>query len=191
MGSLLVLSCATWVLLLLNPSLMYAHQTQVGNLTIHHQVDLAPEFPSLLTQSLALTQQSELYQPDRFIDVCLNDGSAYPRLLGEWRGGVAYSFLNKVVVNHCELDVEQRVAFWQWEVNNYELRKWDLTELLAHELTHAYQAGKETRHALKYPTWKVEGYAEYIAPKESNPISPPFFRSYSKRKIDLSRASPG
>ena len=169
--SLLGFSCAFGLILLLNPSLSYAHQTQLNQVKVFHQQPLEPELKVALEKALTITSQSELFISEHPVKLCLNDGSRYPGLLGRMRGGVAYTFLNHVVMNQCELDVQQNIVFWRWAVNQYEWRSWNLTELLAHELTHVYQNEKNTFDVLHHPSWKIEGYAEYIARKGRGPGS--------------------
>ena len=47
--------------LLLNPSLLYAHETVTGQYTIYHNQPLYPAFEQRLTQARALVRPSEVF----------------------------------------------------------------------------------------------------------------------------------
>jgi hypothetical protein len=169
--SVLGLSFVVWLVLLMNPSLSYAHQTQFGPVTVYHQQDLPAETAGMLDQSIHLIRESELYDEDIRIDLCLNDGSFYPELW-PYKGLTAYSFMNKTVIYRSEPDFAHNYTEWSWAVNHYERRRWKLTELLAHEFIHVLQYQQEKLHTLKYDHWKIEGYAEYVSRKERGPLLP-------------------
>ena len=92
--------------------------------------------------------------------ICLNDGSNYPKLMQTIRGkAFAWGFYDKVVL--------QGTANYNYnyvELNGY---KWNLTQLLAHEMTHCLQFDKlglwKSNPIANIPNWKWEGYAEYVS----------------------------
>lgn len=151
-----------WSVLLLNPTLSYAHSTALDNITIYHNEPLPEAVESILSDAIQLVKASPLYSAEEQIDICLNDGSYYPQLW-IYQGGLAYAFYNKVVMNHSEPDFSENRAYYTWEVNNNETRKVDLTWLIAHEITHTMQSRWDRLFPLKYDFWKIEGYAEYIS----------------------------
>lgn len=152
--------------IILNPGAVYASKTTIGSFSIYHNATLDKGFVQDLLQAHALVAQSELYDATLQTDICLNDGSVYPTLIEKTLGSAfARGFYNKVVLmgtvnNHC------------LELNNYN---WNLTQLLAHELTHCLQYKRfgfwHSNPAAHYPAWKWEGYPEYVArrsPSQSN-----------------------
>lgn len=146
--------------LVLNPSLLYAHETVTSQYTIYHSQPLDPAFGQRLAQARALVRPSEVFDHTLRLEVCLNDGSRYPRLVQAVLGpAFAWGLLDKVVLNG-ELNVPAN----QLTFRHYA---WNLTRLLAHEMTHCYQFHRlgwwRTNPLASYPTWKREGYAEYVA----------------------------
>lgn len=148
------------LVIILNPLLTYANKTTHNNFTIFHNSPLDPTLITKLSHANKLVSLSELYNPKHKFDICLNDGSNYPKLIQSLRGqAFAWGFYNKVVL--------QGTANFK---NNYiELHgyKWNLTQLLAHEMTHCLQFDKmgllKSKPFANIPNWKWEGYAEYVS----------------------------
>ena len=148
------------LIIVLNPVLTYAHHTKHTNFTIYHEQTLHPTFIKQLDHAHELIKKSEFYNPHLQLDICLNDGSVYPTLIQKLRGrAFAWGFYNKVVLQGAINYDDQTV-----ELNGY---KWNLHELLAHEITHCLQFDKfglfNSNPLAGIPAWKWEGYAEYIA----------------------------
>jgi len=156
-GALLVLLLLG---ILLNPSILYAHSTQVANYSVYHQKELDPHFLLRLTKCNELLQASELHDSDYQMDLCLDDGSLYPALMKALRGlAFAWGFSNKIVlqgVSNAETNKQ--------ELNGYY---WNLEQLLAHEAIHCYQYHSfglwNSNPIAGHPDWKWEGYREYIS----------------------------
>lgn len=151
--------------LLLNPGFLYAHETVTRHYTIYHNQPLDPAFGQRLAQARALVRPSDVFANTLRLEVCLNDGSPYPRLVQAVEGpAFAWAFYNKVVLNG-----ELQVAANQLTFRHYG---WNLTRLLAHEMTHCYQFHRfglwRSNPLAHYPTWKWEGYAEYVARQPSS-----------------------
>ena len=159
-----VFIAALLLVIILNPVLTYASKTVHNNYTIFHNKPLDKTLPSQLDQATELLKASEFYNPKLTLDICLNDGSVYPKLMQKIRGqAFAWGFYNKVVL--------QGTASYK---NNYVMLngyKWNLTQLLAHEMTHCLQFNKlgfwKSKPVADLPDWKWEGYAEYIARQNS------------------------
>ncbi|QLH47729.1 MAG: hypothetical protein HWD58_20245 [Bacteroidota bacterium] len=148
------------LIIVINPILTYANKTTHNNLTVFHNKTLDPTLLTKLDQATELLKASELYNPDLHLDICLNDGSKYPKLIRAIRGqAFAWGFYNKVVLQGNANYNENYV-----ELNGY---KWNLTQLLAHEMTHCLQFDKlgfwKSKPIANIPNWKWEGYAEYVS----------------------------
>ena len=148
------------LIIILNPILTYANKTTHNNLTVFHNKTLDPTLLTKLDQATELLKASEFYNPDLHLDICLNDGSKYPKLIRAIRGqAFAWGFYNKVVLQGNANYNENYV-----ELNGY---KWNLTQLLAHEMTHCLQFDKlgfwKSKPIANIPNWKWEGYAEYVS----------------------------
>jgi len=148
------------LLIILNPKLSYANKTTHNNFTIYHKSELDPLFISQLDNANGLLKTSEFYYDKFKLDICINDGSKYTRLI-EILGGSQFArgFYDKVVL----------FGNPNFKENYVELRgyKWNLTQLLAHEMTHCLQFDKfgfwKSKPVADIPNWKWEGYAEYVS----------------------------
>jgi len=148
------------LVIILNPILTYANKTTHNNYTIFHNKPLDPTLTIKLDQVSDLLKASEFYNPKLHLDICLNDGAKYPKLIKLLRGqAFAWGFYNKVVLQGITNFTDNYV-----ELNGY---KWNLTQLLAHEMTHCIQFDKlgfwKSKPIANIPNWKWEGYAEYVS----------------------------
>ncbi|TPG64568.1 hypothetical protein EAH73_15485 [Hymenobacter nivis] len=153
-------------LLVLNPGFLYANRTATPHYTIYHNRPLDPALLPRLEQARAIDQQSSWFDPTLRLNICLNDGSAYPGLVEKLRGpAFGWSIYRSVVLNGEANPQANYVA-----LNGY---KWDFVQLLAHEAAHCYQLrrlGIWQMNPLipQHPMWKLEGYAEYVARRGPN-----------------------
>lgn len=153
------------LIIILNPILTYANKTTHKTFTIYHNTKLDPLLTSQLDNANDLLKTSEFYNDKLNLDICLNNGSKYTRLI-EIIGGrqFARGFYDKVVLFGNANFKENYV-----ELQGY---KWNLTQLLAHEMTHCLQFAKfgfwKSKPIANIDNWKWEGYAEYIARQNTN-----------------------
>jgi hypothetical protein len=146
---------------MLSPILLYANKTVIGNQSIYHNQPLDKNFQIRLQQANDITRSSELYDPNLKTDICLKDGSAYPRLIETVLGkDFISSFYNKNVFDGDTINF----------AGNYIVlgeHKWNLTQMLAHAEVHCLQFNKyglwHSNPIAKHPVWKWEGYPEYTA----------------------------
>jgi hypothetical protein len=148
------------LVIILNPILTYANKTTHNNYTIFHNKPLDPTLTIKVDLATDLLKASEFYNPKLQLDICLNDGSNYPKLIRALRGqAFACGFYNKVVLQGAENFKDNYV-----ELNGY---RWNLMQLLAHEMTHCIQFDKlgfwKSNPIANIPNWKWEGYAEYVS----------------------------
>ncbi|MEN0049278.1 MAG: hypothetical protein AAF806_19620 [Bacteroidota bacterium] len=146
------------VIFLLNPSLLYAHQDTYKNITIHHNGTLDEDLKEVIDLSLASVESAKIYQKDFKSQLCLNDGSFYPKLVQKILGDDVFTaFSNKIVVLGEPSDAFNR--FYKWE---QELR---YDQFLSHALMHNLQFKHHGFFGANplgiHPQWKWEGYVEY------------------------------
>ena len=146
--------------IILKPILTYANKTTHKNFSIYHNKTIDPLLISRLDQATVLLETSEFYNNNHKLDICLNDGSTYPTIIKTIRGqAFAWGFYDKVVMQGTMNCKDNFV-----ELNGY---KWNLTQLLAHEMTHCLQFDKlgfwGSKPIANIPNWKWEGYAEYVS----------------------------
>ncbi|TAF46521.1 MAG: hypothetical protein EAZ51_04825 [Sphingobacteriales bacterium] len=151
--------------IILNPAFVYANKTTYKNFTIYHHSKLNPLLISYVNKATELLKTSELYRHDIKLDICLNEGSVYPSIVSGIAGqGFAFGFYNKVVLLG-KMNCHNNTV----EINGYN---WNLTQLLAHEITHCLQFNNlgfwHSNPIAAIDNWKWEGYAEYVARQEPN-----------------------
>ncbi len=153
------------VTFMLNPILLYANRTSVGNYSIYHNKPLDKNTQNRLEKSIAIIKSSELYDPELKMDICLKDGSKYPKLIEKILGrDLLSSFYNKIVFTGDEVSFDSNYI-------KIDRHKWNLTEMLAHAQVHCLEFKKyglwKSNPVAKHPEWKWEGYPEYIARQNS------------------------
>ena len=148
--------------IVLNPNLAYANKTTYADFTVYHNKPLDAAFYDKLDHASSLIHNSEFFNSKLRLDICLNDGSFYPSLIKRLRGeAFGWGFYNKVVLRG-------KADYYN---NTVELRgyRWNLVQLLAHEMTHCLQFKKlgfwHSKPFARIAAWKWEGYAEYVARK--------------------------
>jgi len=151
--------------IILNPILTYANKTVYNNYTVFHNETFDLSFLTKLDQATELLKASEFYNPKFHFDICLNDGSKYPTLIRVLRGqAFAWGFYDKVIMQGDANFKDNYV-----ELHGY---KWNLTQLLVHEMTHCLQYDKlglwKSKPIANIPNWKWEGYAEYVSRKNTD-----------------------
>jgi hypothetical protein len=150
---------------ILNPRLTYANKTTHKNFRVYHDTTLDPQILKYLDQTIVLLKSSEFYDDKLTFDICLNENSVYPKLMQVLRGqAFGFGFLDKVVLQGTANYQDNYI-----ELNGY---KWNLTQLLAHEMIHCLQFDKlgfwKSKPVANIPNWKWEGYAEYVSRQETN-----------------------
>jgi len=153
------------LIIILNPILTYANKTTHKIFSIYHNKTIDPLLISALDQATLLLETSEFNNKNLKLDICLNDGSTYPTIIKTIRGqAFAWGFYDKIVMQGTMNCKDNFV-----ELNGY---KWNLTQLLAHEMTHCLQFDKlgliKSNPIANIPNWKWEGYAEYISRQNTN-----------------------
>jgi hypothetical protein len=68
-------------LLVLNPGFLYANRTATPHYTFYHNRALDPALLLRLVQARAIGQRSSWFDPALCLNICLNDGLAYLKLL--------------------------------------------------------------------------------------------------------------
>ena len=150
-----IFAISALISIIIFPSLHYKHKTQFEQLTIYHQKPLNENYQAVLKQSLEKVENAEIYDKKYQLDICLNDGSRYPKIIERIKGAAfGHGFYNKVVMN-CTID-------WDKDVASLHGRNWKLNFLLAHEMIHCYQFNSFGFSTLGFPNWKLEGYPEYV-----------------------------
>jgi len=166
--SILAFSFLIWLVLMINPSLSYAHDTQFDFVRVYHNQPLDQKAASVIQNAVDLIKQSNIFQENIQIELCMNDDKVYPYLLQPIVGNpLAYAFFDKTTLKSCTVNFNENQAETKWAFNNFEHRTFNLTWLLAHEFMHNLQFKTNLDYVIKStmgtPNWKLEGHAEYIS----------------------------
>lgn len=164
--SILGISFLIWIVFLLNPSFSYAKKTEFDVVTVYHNQVLEEETELVIKNAMTIIKQSAIYDESLKIQFCLNDDEIYPNLF-PFAGATAYAFFDKTVMYASSPNFKENYTEFRWEINNNELRKYNLTNLLAHEfmhnLQHNYDSNYYVTSTLGNINWILEGHAEYTA----------------------------
>jgi hypothetical protein len=151
-----------FVVFMLNPQLLYAASTTHKNITVYHNKTYDPKLDKVIDDALTLVKQSELYDEHFDIDVLLNDGAGFNKVMKKLFGeAYAWGYHNTVVLNGS---IDSSFGFIH--LNGYQRY---LSRTIAHEMLHCLQYNKyglfNSRPLKNIPVWKWEGYPEYVSYK--------------------------
>ena len=76
---------ALLLVIILNPMLTYANKTTHNNFSIYHNQAIDNNFLTTLDEAAQLLKGSEFYNPNLKLDICLNDGAAYTKIISTIR----------------------------------------------------------------------------------------------------------
>jgi hypothetical protein len=165
--AVLTASLTVWLVLFLNPSISYAHSTTFDYVTVYHNDKLEENTENVIASAVETIKKSAIFDESMHIHLCLNDDLFYPKLNPIVGDPIAYALFNKTVIKNCTTSFEENILTTEWEVNNFEKRKFELTWILAHEFSHNMQYHFDSKYqitsTLGHINWKLEGHAEYIA----------------------------
>jgi len=156
------------VTLIIWPGLTYAHRSKYKQFSIYHNSDLPQGFYKSLDSAQQTVSKCEVFDTNLKIEICLADGSKYTSIAKAIRPpGFAWSLGNKVV-----LLTPGNFKGNYIDINGY---KWNLIQLIAHEMTHCYQLHylgiMKSNPVAGIDEWKWEGYPEYVARNQKSQLS--------------------
>jgi len=135
----LVAGILTIAVVILFPQHLFANKMSYKRFTVYSNDKIGDNIKTVLDNALNLIEKSELYDPVYKYNIILCYNTFYnkidDRLLGN--GPTARTTLNNVVVK-VRIDPENNLAFTTF----HKTCETNLTELLAHEMTHCLQANK-------------------------------------------------
>lgn len=155
-----IIFLGSFIVLMLNPQVLYANATHYRQVTIYSQKKLDKSFNKVIDHALLLVQHSELYDKNFSIDVFINDGSIFTRIIKFIYGNAyGYGYHNNAILNGS---IDSALQFIH--LNGY---KRQLSRTIAHEMIHCYQYNRYglfgSRPLKNLPIWKWEGYPEYVS----------------------------
>jgi hypothetical protein len=153
-----------YVLLLCFPQILFGHQVSSGNLTVYSREPLDQNMNTVLErvqQRLAASPiNSTEVKPKIFITNSFRFYSTLSLNLGSNSFGKGYAALNTNNVFINKSDITGDLVFRNAPAQNQR----SLSGVIAHEITHLLIRKRYGYwRNLTMPTWKKEGYAEYVA----------------------------
>ena len=150
-----------YFLLLCFPQPLFAYSATYGNITIHSRGPVEPDIEKVLTGADQRLHRVPFYNNDRARQIYLTGGfKIYALLSNKAYRSFANSvpFINNIMINKADVPADR--VFVNREKNNSR----SLSGVVAHEVTHLLIRERYgTVAASMMPTWKNEGYCEYIA----------------------------
>jgi len=153
-----------YILLLCFPQVLFGHQVSSGNLTVYSREPLDQNMNTVLErvqQRLAASPiNSTEVKPKIFITNSFRFYSTLSLNLGSNSFGKGYAALNTNNVFINKSDITGDLVFRNAPAQNQR----SLSGVIAHEITHLLIRKRYGYwRNLTMPTWKKEGYAEYVA----------------------------
>jgi hypothetical protein len=160
----IITAVLTIAAIVLFPQHLFAFKLEYKCFTVYSNEKMNNDIKIILDNAMNLVRKSEINDSDYKYNIILSYNSFYngldDKLFGE--GPAARSRLNDVIIK-VRIDPKNNVAFPTF----HKACEVNLTELLAHEMTHCLQANKygiTKFNPFKHPEfWKLEGYPEYIS----------------------------
>jgi hypothetical protein len=157
-----------YLLLLYFPQPLFAYSTQYGNLNIHTREPLPPETEKVVAAAQERLKRVPFYTTDKTRQIYLTGGFKMYGLLSHkaYRSFAnSLPFVNNIMVNKTDVAADR--VFLDREKNNSR----SLSGVMAHEVTHLLIRERYgSIAAAMVPTWKNEGYCEYIAQDTTIPF---------------------
>ncbi|HKP48172.1 MAG TPA: hypothetical protein VJT50_16345, partial [Pyrinomonadaceae bacterium] len=161
LGNALVAIALAYFFTLCFPQYLFAHEVTYRQFHVYSQSPLDAQLDKVLDSAEARLSKSTIYDAQVSRRIFLTNSHAmYSFLSHKAYKSFANSvpFLNNIFLNKS--DVASDLVF----LNRPEHNKRSLSGVIAHEVTHLFIRRKVgTFRASAMPTWKNEGYCEYIA----------------------------
>ncbi|MCA1622201.1 MAG: hypothetical protein LC768_04535 [Acidobacteria bacterium] len=191
---------AAYFLTIMFPQYLFAHEVSHKNFKVYARQPLDGNIDKVLDSAEARLAKSPIYDKSVVRKVFLTDSHAfYAFLSNKAFGSFANSIpgIDNILVNKS--DAANDLVF----INRAEYNKRSLSGVIAHEVTHLFIKKKFgwARVVGTIPTWKKEGYCEYVAGDgtltyeegikylKENPDKPSYFKYYLMVKYLIEKES--
>jgi hypothetical protein len=187
-----ITSILTIITIVLFPQRLFAYKMEYNHFIVYSNEKIGNDIKVILDNAMNLVKKSEINDSNYKYNIILCNNSFYnkidDKLLGS--GPTARTTLNNVIIK-VQIDTKDNLAFPTF----HKACKVNLTELLAHEMTHCLQANKYgifKFNPFKHPEfWKLEGYPEYISRQKQLSIKDYSLTSEIDRYINLANKTNG
>ena len=150
-----------YVLLLYFPQPLFAYSATYENFNIHSREPIPPEMETILKSADERLARVPFYSKERIRQIYLTGGFKMYALLSHkaYRSFAnSVPLINNIMINQTDVPADR--VFVNREKNNSR----SLSGVIAHEVTYLFIRERYgTLQTTMMPTWKNEGYCEYIA----------------------------
>ena len=150
-----------YILLLYFPQPLFAYSTKYESFQVYSRAPITPDLTTVLDRAEDRLKRSPLYDTSFTRNIYLTDSyGIYALLSHKAYKSFANSvpFIDNVMINRSDLAADR--VF----VNRAESNSRSLSGVIAHEVAHLFIRKRYgTVQASLMPTWKNEGYCEFIA----------------------------
>jgi hypothetical protein len=165
-GWLLSFSILLWATVIVSPKLLaFPYKVQIDEQTVFAETPIPHEISGIIARSEGLLKQSKIYAPDLEKEIYLTKGGWRWRILSFPTSpnafGLSRPWIGSIVINRNDVIANKVFS----KASNGRTRT--LADTIAHEQTHGLLIAHFGINVLSSPTWKIEGYCDYVAQNSS------------------------
>ena len=157
----IVLLCTAWLLLIFFPHPLFAHSIRVAEFRIYSDRPIPEEISEVIRDADSKLRQSVFFDEGETFSIFIAQDGWRRRLLNPRAAnafGAGFKFTGNTVLNRC--DIGNDMCF----NDRPRFNERPLHAVIAHECTHHLLASRlGLVRYFRLPTWKNEGYCEYVA----------------------------
>ena len=143
------------------PNFLFAHSVTSGQFDVHSDRPIPESIQNVLADVKLRIAESDFYSDEQRFDIYIVEDDWRRRVLNPRAvkaSGAYFAVTNNIILNRCDIDSD--ICFNGLEKFNER----PMHSVIAHECTHSMIRKKlGVVRAFFLPTWKHEGYCEYIA----------------------------
>lgn len=162
------LLCYLYIVLLLFPQTVFSNKITYKNLRVYYHEESVNvnDIKKVIDQAIALLEKSTLYNNNVSQKIFLCSNPTEYALFSGFNfssKGINHPFTNNIFISKSS--VEQNIVLKK----RNQQRHRTLSSVIAHEITHSLvdRSIGMIPSRFKLPTWKTEGYSEFIAQESS------------------------
>lgn len=170
--------------LLLNPQMLFAQKAVYRDFTIYSNNKIPDNYETAIDYAIEVIKTSEIYEEDQQLNIFLCDGTLYNDIDTKLFGPAMARCLDDNILLKVQADFTKNVLIGSNSKRN-------LKKTIAHEAMHFYQMkkyGTMKFNPLNHPpTWKLDGYPEYIANQKDLKSSDYDLKNSIKKLIEFEK----
>jgi len=145
---------------MLNPQVLFAQKVVYRDFSIYSSDKSPGNYKTTIDSAIELIKTSEIYKHNQHLNIFLCNGTMYNKIDSKLLGPAMARCLDDNILLKVPADFDNNVLIGGNSKRN-------LTKTIAHEAIHFYQMKMvgmiKFNPFIHPPTWKTEGYPEYVA----------------------------